>query len=180
MFLGRHEVWEPHPRYVVRGSVLLLVAIVLDLGLTVWFVAAIIGAASPGSTPSQLGSTLTSDLGTLFVGVVVVGALALIAEILIVYAIADVEARRLLWSAFAIQLVISVLLLSIIYPQVSAAVTQATNGTTVNTAPITALQSKFELYSLLNAIPTLMFAYTYYRIRDRLKRGLTKPPPSLP
>ena len=173
LWLGRHEFAEPHPRNVVRGSLLVLASILLAVGLAIWFVAAIVGAAfsaGPSATPSSLSASITSALGVFVVGAIVLEILLLLGEIWIVYALADRVVRELLWAAFAAQMAISVILLAIIYPRISGVVQQSVNGTAVNTGPITAFQTQIEIYSLLNAIPALMFAYSFYQIRERLKR----------
>jgi len=170
MWFGREDYRYPHPRNVVAGGVLFVVAFLLTVGLTIWFAAAIVGAANTsGQTSSQVGSIFTGDLLTLLVGDVVAAILILFAEVLIVYALADPVARRVLWVAVAAQVVISTFLVIIVYPSVSGAVQQATSGSTIDLGPVTALQTRILIYSLMNAIPSLMFAYAYYRTRERLK-----------
>jgi hypothetical protein len=172
LFFGRHEFEWPHPRNVVYGAVLYLISFILVIALAVWFVLAILAVApAPGQPPSQIDPVFTSDFQTFLYGVLAAAVLVLFAEVLFVYALADEVTRYLLWSGIALQFAISTVIAVVVSSGISNAVQQATNGTSINTGPITALQGQEQILSLLNVFPALVLALAYYRTRERVKSG---------
>jgi hypothetical protein len=172
LWLGREDLVEPHPLNVVAGTILLVLSFIITLAVALWFVGAIDAAATtPFESPAQLASVFDGYLQGFFEGVLVAAILALLANLLFVYALADSASRALLWGAFVVQLAIAITLVSVALGEIPQAVQQATNSSTPNLAPLQAVQASFQLLSLAYVIPSLLFAYAYYRVRERLKDG---------
>jgi hypothetical protein len=165
--LGRTGFDELHHASVKTGTATILVAGGIGFLLTVGVTLSIVQAATtPGETLSQVGTSLASDLQLLFVGSAIVGILASLGEVVLVRGLADSTTWRILWAGFAANLVLSVLILWFVLPQVTSAVSSATSGATVNTGPISQIQTTALLWGLTKIIPSLLFAWAYLRAHD--------------
>ena len=90
LWLGRRGFGADHHRNVTAGGVCILLALLLGIGVGVWFASSLVSAAgAAGATPASVGATLTSDLGTLLE--VSVATTALIS---VGYLLLPVRARR--------------------------------------------------------------------------------------
>ena len=168
--LGRTAFGEDHERYVVLGGVLYLGALILVAITSAVFALTLISQASAAQSSnnlSALSSQFTNDFSTFFVIVAVLGPIGAIGEVVMVYGLADRFSRILLWSAFAAGLVVSVTVAAILFPQITGAVSSAVSGATFNSAPLTQLQTTSAIVGMLQAGPSLLFAWAYYRCRAR-------------
>jgi len=180
VILGRRAYGAQHHRYVVLGGVLFLVTILATIALVIGFAAALIGQVSTNSmngTVTFNHNGLANDLYALFVGAAVIGIIGGLAQVLLVYALADRTTRILLWLGFATSMAIALLVVALLVPQVISAVNQATSGSTFNSGPITSLENTSNLLGLAKVVPSLLFAWAYYRART-VAIGHAADPPS--
>ncbi len=169
VFLGRRGYGPLHRRYVVIGAALLILALLADFTLSISFVLGIVSLTppSPGSNLSSLGAAITADLATLVIGTAVLGVLASLSRVIMVYALADHAARNLLWLGFITGTVLSVVVFVIVWPEIATAVSQATSGTTFNVGPLNQLETTLDLLGLTGVVPSALFAWAYFRCRAR-------------
>jgi hypothetical protein len=167
LWLGRNGFGPAHRRNVLLGGVCVVIGLVTGIAVGAWFVDSILTQATPGESPSAIGAIFQSDLGVLFVVGLGTATLTAIAYVALPYALADPTSRILLISAAALTVVISAITIAIIFPQISGAVTQATSGSSINTAPITALEGESALLGSAQFVPYMMFLWAYYRTRTR-------------
>ena len=167
VFLGRSGFSREHRTSVTIGFAIILLAGALGFVFTLWFAAAVVGIADQaGLTLAQAGSMLNSVLLVYFLGLSVASVLGCYGEVVLVRKLSDLKTSRILWIGFLVNLALTVLTLVVLVPLVQAAVSQATSGTSLNTAPITALTTTGTLLGLTKAIPSLLFAWGYYRARQ--------------
>jgi len=167
VILGRFAYGEEHHRYVVAGGVLFVVTILASVGLAIGLVAALAGQVTvSGSSVSLESGALQSDFQAFFIGAAVVGIIGGLSRVIMVYGLSDRTTRILLWAGFVSSIALSIVVLLILYPQIVNAVNQATSGSTVNTGPITNLQTEATLLGLTNILPSLLFAWAYWRVRE--------------
>lgn len=166
IILGRGAFGRKHARNVIATIIIYIVGIAVEVVILLEFAFTIVSAVQLGY--SNLAGTFQSALLFLIVGSVVVGSLIALVYVLAFYELESATGKKLLWIAYAVQIVILLAIFSIIYPSLSAAVNAALSTNPVSTAPITALQSKETFYSMLNAIPMVIYAYTFNIARKRL------------
>lgn len=166
VWMGRRAFGEAHALYATAGAVLVILALLVGIVLAIWFVAAVVSAATSGASLPALGSVLHSDLEVLFVAGWAGGLLGLLGYVLLPYSIADRSARLLLWGAFGLSIVISAVDYSLLWPQISTAISQATSGSTINVGPVQALDTRSALYGAAQIVPDLLFLWAYYRVRS--------------
>ena len=168
VFMGRRAYGPEHHRDVVAGGVLFLVSILATIGLAIALVAALLSAATVSTTGSVTfnASAFEGDLQVFFIGVAVVGIIGGLSEVILVYALSDKTTRILLWAGFFTSTAVSILVLVILYPQIVTAVNSATSGTSFNSGPINALSTESDLLGVLKIVPSVLFAWAYWRARD--------------
>ncbi len=169
VILGRGGYGDEHRRNVVIGGLLFFLVLIATVVLAVWFIAALLSAitVTPGSTTFTVSnSAIQNDFLVFFVGAAVLGILGSLSRVILVYSLSDRTTRMMLWAAFAISVVFSVLVLVILYPQITTAISQATSGSTPNSGPLTSLQTQATELGLINVLPTLLFAWAYWRARE--------------
>jgi hypothetical protein len=166
LYLGRWGFGPDHRRFVLAGIVIVLLGILIAFFGALLFASTIVSAGTMGLTPSQLTSALQSDVVGLFIVVFIAGAIGAVGQAILPQGLADTKTRRILWIAAGLAIVVSGFVLWIITPEVSSAVGQAVNGTsmTVNTGPITALESQEYVLELLSIGPDALFVWGYYRV----------------
>jgi len=177
VILSRKAYGESNRRYVVTGGVLFLIAILATIGLVIGFAVALIGQVSTTTSGAVTfhTSALKTDLTALFIGIAVVGIIAGLSQVVLVYGLSDRTTRILLWTGFVTSVVLSVLVFFLIYPEVATAVSQATSGTKFNPAPISSLETQSDLLGATKALPSLLFAWAYYRARAEAMRRTNDP-----
>ncbi|MFZ0831023.1 MAG: zinc ribbon domain-containing protein [Thermoplasmata archaeon] len=175
-FLGRTGFTDLHHRLATLGSAAVLVALLLGIGVVIWFVAAVVSAATaPGETLVALGAAFRSDLVTLFVVVLVTSGIGGLGYVALPYALADRTTRIVLWVAFGASLLIAILNFAILWPEISNAIVAATSGVSPTSAPITALDGKSTLLGTLQVGPDLMFLLAYYQTRAQIPKPPAPP-----
>lgn len=180
LVLGRRGYGERHQRNASIGGALYFLSLVAAFVVGVAFVGALVGqASSAGTDLTAFGTELTNDLLTLFVASAVFGVIAAIAQVIMVYDLADGTTRILLWAGFVTGVALSVAIGFILLPEIASAVQQATSGSTIDLGPINQLQTTATLLGLTKIVPSLLFAWAYYRCRDEALRP-TGIPTSLP
>lgn len=177
LILGRRGFGEPHRRYVVAGGLLFLLTILASIALAVGFVVALFGQVSVSSSGTAVFNEggLRADLDALFVGAAVVGIIGGLSEVVLVYGLSDHTTRILLWAGFVTSIALSLLTFLILYPQVATAVAQATSGSTFNSGPISSLETRSDLLGVAKVLPSLLFAWAYYRVRAEAVRRTNDP-----
>jgi len=176
VILGRRGYGPEHRKYVVAGGVLFVLTILAAVGLAVGLALAIFSQVSVNNGNVSLASSaLQSDFLWFFVGAAVVGVFGSLSRVILVYALSDGRTRLLLWLAFAVSVAVSLVVLVVIYPQITSAVSQATSGTSVNPGPLDALQTEGTLLGLVNVVPAVLFAWAYWRAREEAQRRRSSP-----
>ena len=176
LILGRHAYGPVHHRNVVVGGVLFLVTIVAAVGLAIWFAAALIGQLVTNINSVNVATgALQNDFAVLFIGTAVLGVVGSFVRVIMPYALADRTTTLLLWTGFALSVAVSILVLAILYPQIANAISQSTSGTQFNPGPLNSLQTTSTLLGLLNIVPSLLFAWAYYRAREEAIRRRSDP-----
>lgn len=181
LWLGRGGFGADHHRNVTAGGVCILLALLLGIGVGVWFASSLVSAAgAAGATPASVGATLTSDLGTLLEVSVATTALISVGYLLLPYALADATTRALLGGALVLSILFAVAIFLVLGPQISSAVAQSTAGSTINLGPVQAIQTRSALWGAAQIVPDSLFAFAYYRVRSSPAVGsaaLAPPPP---
>jgi len=170
LFLGRWGFDDRHHAFVLGGIVFLFLMIVAEFFIAIGFVEAVVGDAQTTSSLSGLTSTVQSQIDAFLIATAVVGILAGLAHVLIPYGLADRQTQALLWAAFAFQVAISVVVLALLLPMVNSAVSQALSGTTFDQGPLNDLDATSAVYGTLNVVPSVVFAWAYYRARGAAMR----------
>lgn len=176
VIIGRKAFGAMHSRNVVLAIVLFFVGIIGTAVLVAAFTFALIASAQ---TPQQFAAAFTSAFNNLLIGAIALGIVSGLGSVLFTYALQNQQGKMLLWAGYAANIIIAIAIFVIIGPLITNAVAQATSGSTVNTAPLLALQAQLNSYNLLNAISSLLFAGAYYLAWTRVNRGEI-PPPAVP
>jgi len=168
LVLGRRGYSDDHRYFVVRGAGVYLLAAIANVVLALSIAAALADDASTTTTLSQLGSTINGQIEAYLIGAAVVGMLAALAHVLMVFGLANDGTRRILWAAFLAQGLVFAVILLVAFPLISSAISQSTSGTTFNAAPVTQLETTVLYYGLLGVIPSALFFWAYWRVRESL------------
>jgi hypothetical protein len=172
ILLGAEAFGFRHQMFVWSSVLLFVVAQLAEFALFESFVASISSSAPGGLSASQVQGAFDGLLR----GAIVVVAMAAISSALIAFALMDSIGRLLAIGAVALQIVISVVVyLVILGPIIRQAITDAFASGTYNPAPIAAADAAITglaAYSLLDALPAIMFAIAYYRARTSVGRSL--------
>ncbi|MCI4372659.1 MAG: hypothetical protein L3K02_03330 [Thermoplasmata archaeon] len=169
LWLGRHGFTSVHRTNVNLGAGCVVLGILIGIGVGIWFVSAILSAGTmPQQSLNAIGPLLQSDLGILFLVGVVAGALSAFAYTILPFALADRQSRVLLIAGGILTVLVLAVQFSILFPQISNAVSQATSGGMINTGPVTSLQTESSLIATSQILPDIMFAWAYFRIRTRM------------
>lgn len=172
LWIGRGEFGAAHRRDVHLGIALVVLAFLVELVGALAFVGAVVSAASaPDQTVSGVGASFRADLAGLFVTTVVVAALGTVGYASLPYSLADRTSQGLLWTAPVVAVALSSVAVAILWPELSSAIAAATSGSSINTGPILALDTKATLLGALQIVPNMMFLTAYYRVRNRLVAG---------
>lgn len=165
LFTGRRGFGPEHHRWVVRGSALLIAGIVGAIATVVvlsWLEFQATVASFGGS--GAIGAPLANELLVLFAVLGILGALGYMARVLLVYALADRRTRLALWVGFALGIAV-----------VAGSIAAAFFIFTPSAGAISSLGaygSASDLIGVAGAAPAILFAWSYYHIRDqRLGRG---------
>lgn len=172
VILGRQAFGRAHARNVIVSIILfaigILVVIVVTLILILPSVGTIVG---PGGTvtltPAFQASTMVAGLLAGIVSAIIIG----IAEVLFTYALQAQNGKILLWAAYGANIALAIALYVILTPLYNAVVT---------TADLNAATTTQQTYTLLAAIPALLFAGADYLAWSRIsRREIPAPGPAL-
>ncbi|MCI4360121.1 MAG: hypothetical protein L3J91_00295 [Thermoplasmata archaeon] len=185
LFLGRWGWGDRHHDRVIAGGILMVISFLAAIVVAAALTDAVLSAASmPGATPQSVGSTLQSSLTTTIYATVLVGFLAGIGQVLMVYSLADARARLLLIVGFLLGVVIGIVLLAYELPLLNHAIQLATSGSTVDPGPINAFANQLQVIGLITVVPSAITAIAYYLIWRRVDAAvdstgdLDDPPPT--
>jgi len=172
LFMGRYGYGEAHRRFVVGAGVLILIGLLGTVAVTLGYVGSVISQASvPGATPSEVGGALQTGFVTFVVSLFVLAFLTSLGQVLIVYKLAEQRTQLILWIGFFSGIALAVGRLVYLLPLITSAIAQATSGSTVNLAPLNQLETTSTLLGLTSVLPSVLFAWAYYRVRERLSKG---------
>lgn len=186
IILGADAFPQRHARFVWTSVSLYLIGFLAALVLGVGF-ASTVSSLPANASGSAAASTLLAAFDGLITGALVSLAFLSVSQALIVFDLEGGWGKTLLLSAVVVQMVISVLLFALVLdPLVHAAVSQAFASGTLDLAPIVAADDQIRGmsgYTLLNALPAVLFGVGYSEAYRRLTRGaLPQPiaPPQIP
>lgn len=165
LWLGRKGYGESHRRRMILGGGLILLSFVISFVFVLWFAVAVVGSAT---TAGVNAAALTADLQVLLVGVAIAAIFGALAEVAIPYGLADRATDLLLWLAFGVQIVMSSVELVVGRAVLATAIQNATTGSTVSSSALAGLQGQIALLTLFNALPAALWAWAYYRTRQRV------------
>lgn len=170
VILGRKAFGPMHSRNILLSIVLfgvgILAVIVIALVALVPVLPTIVNAGGL-STPASRAAAQSAGLA----GGIAAAAIIGIAEVLFTYALQVRTGRAVLWAAYAANLAVAVTLYVTLSPVYNAVVSQAD------------FDSAFALqltYSLLTAVPALIFAAADYLAWSRISRREIPAPPTSP
>jgi hypothetical protein len=176
LFVGRWGFTKRHHDYVVAGGVLLLISFIAAIAIGAALALAIFQAASQmGSTPQTLASSIDSTIQDTIIAGVIVAVLTSVAQLLMVWEIADSTARWLLILGLGASFVVGIVIAAIELPLLATAVQTATSGSMVNAGPINNLENQINVYGLLTVFPSAISAYAYYRIWGSIDENSAAP-----
>ncbi len=161
--LGRRAFGQVHSRNVVLSLVLLIVGVIVLLGFAIFTALAnMSGVIGPGNTVNVTPAFLASVASGELLGSIVVAVIIGVAEVLLTHALQVQNGRMLLWAGFGASVALSIVFYVILSPLYGAVRTQ----TDFNNAAMAQ-----QVYSLLSAIPALLFAGADYLAWARINRG---------
>jgi hypothetical protein len=163
LFLGRRELSAAHHRWVLLGTGLFLAglaATVIAIGVLVWLEFQVVPPPNLLAPPAMIGPGLARELLLAAAVAAALGIVGLLSRVLLVYALAGRSTRRLLWVAFAGGVVLAVLAVPLTARILTAGA--AAYGA------FSAYSTTTDLLSVAQAVPLLMFAWAYYRVRATL------------
>jgi len=179
VILGRKAFGSTHARNVMISLLLVIIGIIGSIVLVAAFALTLFSAIGPNSNPQQLGAAFSSAFNNLLIGAIILSAISGLGSVLFTYALQNQTGKMLLWAGYVANIIIAIAIFAIISPLITNAVSQATSGSTVDTLPLLALQDQLNNYTLLNAIPSLLFAGACYLAWSRVNRGEI-PAPTVP
>ena len=176
LWSGRRAFNEAHRRAVKWGCAAIGAGLAIYLGaqlvLFVWLDLAI---GVPGQTASGLWAAFQADLTTFVIATFVASVVLALGVVIVPYARADSVSKGLLWAGLGATILLSGIALSLSYSDVIAAVAAASSSYPVNLLPIQMLNAELLFLGLFSAVPDLLLAAAYLRVRSRLfpkaKRG---------
>ena len=168
LWFGRRAFNDAYRRGVNRGCALIATGLAIQLAFAILLYVWIdLAAAAPGQTVAGLLGAFRADLTTYVVASYVSAVVLALGVALVPYARADNISRELLWGGLGFTIVLSGLALNFAYGDVLAAVAAAGASYPANTGPLVDLQYQLLYLGLLSAVPDLLFAWAYLRVRSR-------------
>ncbi len=175
LLYSRRAFGAEHQNYVTIGGVLILLVTAASIVLGIWAVAVVQSQVSqPGVSLAQLGSELQGDLILLFVAGLVLAMIGGFGEVLAVYALSNPTTRVILWTAFLFVVLIAIATELILVPQISAVISQATGGSSLDVGPVTSLIAEENFIRVASILPSLLFALAYLAALLRWDRHLNE------
>lgn len=175
VILGRKAFGPAHSRNVIVSIILFVVGIAgsfaLGFALAIALVPVILGQTAD---PNALQNAFT----TLFVGEIILAAVAGIASVLFTYQLQNPTGRILLWAGYGSSVGVQVAVFLIAAPLLQDAVSQyIASG---DPSALLALQGQTGVLELLSVIPALIFTGANYIAWSRINRGEIPAPAAPP
>ncbi|MGP8078745.1 MAG: hypothetical protein ACLQC7_00040 [Thermoplasmata archaeon] len=175
LWFGRRAFNESHRRFVKWGCALIGAGLAILLGFSILlFVWLDLAVGVPGQTESALWGAFRADLTTYVVATFVASVVLALGVVILPYARADLASKGLLWAGVGATIVLSGIALSLAYSDVLTAVSSSSSSYPVNLDPIQTLNFQLLYLGLYSAIPDLLLAWAYLRIRSRLFPKVTR------
>lgn len=162
VIIGREAFGGNHGRNVVMAVVIYILSTLAGISVYLYF---------EGSLPAAIvsASALKGLFNTYLVSLVVVSVFTSIAEVLLVYSLADSFGRKLLIVAFILQILVPGIILALADVSLSHAIDLYES--TKSISYIHAVVNELNIYKLLDVIPAIAFAVAYYFARGRIESG---------
>ncbi len=168
--LGRRPFGPAQSRNSVLSLVLLIIGVLVLVASAVFAaVSNISGVIGPGGSVNVTPAFLASVESAVLLASIAVAVIIGIAEVLFTYALQAQTGRLLLLAGFGASLALAIALYLVLSPLYAAVVTEA---------DLNSVEATQQIYSLLSAIPALLFATAAYLAWSRVSRREI-PAPSL-
>ncbi len=166
VFLGRNGYDQAHHRNVLAGGALLLLTMALLVVVTAGEVANLltISQSNVGS-PASAVAGLESGLQDYFLALAILTVLGVLANVVLIYRLADRFSRGLLWGGFLLSSLFTIIMLVYLSSIVAQAFSAVATGGTVDVSQLSGLQGVLLISKLAQAVPALLFAWAYLRTR---------------
>jgi hypothetical protein len=166
MFLGRRSLGIKHQRYASRSFILVVVGqIVEGVGA---FVATLFFILALAQSTTAATDTLTTYFLSLYGIIIISDVITNIGLVFFTYDMQDSTGRTLLWSAFTLEILIDIIVVSLVVLEVQATAQQILSQTASFGDAFSALQVRFAALRLLLWIPAIPYAIAYYKARSRI------------
>ncbi len=170
VFLGRNGYDRLHHRNVLAGGALLLLTMALVVVVTAGEVAYLLTVSqSTAGSPASAVAGLESGLQDYFLALAILSVLGVLANVVLIYRLADRFSRGLLWGGFLLSSLLSILTLVYLWSILAQAFSAVATGGTVDVSQLSGLQGVLLLARLALAVPALLFAWAYQRTRVQAK-----------
>lgn len=166
VFLGRHGFEGPHSTYVVVGALIFVLVLFATFFVTLSFdfsLSSLLNANPSGG--SVVSSQISSAFDSYLEGVVFLGSIGALTNVLVAFGLADRVSRTLLLLAFVLSVAVALLVLLLLLPQVNTAIAQSLSPGALDPAPVLALANEVPYYETASVVPDLLLAYAYWRTR---------------
>lgn len=170
VFLGRNGYDRLHHRNVLAGGALLLLTMALVFVVTAGEVAYLLTVSqSTVGSPASAVAGLESGLQDYFLALAILSVLGVLANVVLIYRLADRFSRGLLWGGFLLSSLLSIITLVYLWSILAQAFSAVATGGTVDVSQLSGLQGVLLIARLALAVPALLFAWAYQRTRVQAK-----------
>lgn len=171
VILGRNSFGTSHSKKVIASIAAYCLGLVISFATGILLALSIVQDVLGGGGQATLAQSLTDAFNVLLVGALIGGMAIAVAYVLLTLALQDSLGRYLLYSAFAANLAVVVLVTYIVSGQVASAVSQSFATGSFDPSSLNALQSQLQYLKLLGLISAALFAMAYYRVYSRISKG---------
>lgn len=168
MIMGRHGFGAKHSRYVGIAVAVYIIMFIIIVATVLAFVFSIL--SSYNNSTSSITNTLPALFNEYLLVLIAMGAILSLSYVILIWYISGSDGRKILIVAYAAQIIISGVIFSVMTPQIDSALNNLNNFTAREASLLSGIQS----YSILSAIPLLIYAYAYYLTRQRVKTWIEK------
>ncbi|MHB8372572.1 MAG: hypothetical protein ACYDAO_06385 [Thermoplasmataceae archaeon] len=167
IYMGRQNFSSSHSTFVILSIIVYLIGAVFTFVVALSLVSQIVSSSvlSPQVTKGAITSDITTFIYAEIVGVIIMS----MAFFLITFALQDKVGKFLLVLSVVVYIFVEIIIAGILVSQISQAISQAFSGSTYNKVPIANLEGNLTSYSLLAAVPMLIYAISYFRLYMQLK-----------
>ncbi|MHB8360475.1 MAG: hypothetical protein ACYDDC_01565, partial [Thermoplasmataceae archaeon] len=165
LFIGRKNCLPSHETYLILSILLLILGEIIGIFVANSFFSQNYSSfSSIQSLKATITSDFTSSIYSAFAGELIIA----IAFVLITFALQDRNGRFILLIGFLTNIIVNVIIADLFVSTMSQAISQAFSGNTFNDAPLKNTQGILTAYTLLEAIPLIIYAIAYYRLYKML------------